>query len=143
MSRNLAIKEDLLNEQRRENDRIMLSLMPEQVVARYREGEETISQDHQDVTVIFADIVQFTPLSARLAPEELVTWLNGVFSSLDQLAEHGRVRVDRVDVVVCGGGPGVMNVSSSSGWSFGPAVSHRNPSPIVTSARGSMPRTST
>ena len=40
MSRNLAIKEDLLNEQRRENDRFMLSLMPEQVVARYREGEE-------------------------------------------------------------------------------------------------------
>ena len=29
MSRNLAIKEDLLNEQRRENDRLMLSLMPE------------------------------------------------------------------------------------------------------------------
>lgn len=44
MSRNLAIKEELLVEQRRENDRLMLSLMPEQVVARYREGEETISR---------------------------------------------------------------------------------------------------
>ena len=65
MSRNLAIKEDLLNEQRRENDRLMLSLMPEQVVARYRDGEETIAQDHQDVTVIFADIVGLDELSAR------------------------------------------------------------------------------
>ena len=47
MSRNLAIKEELLNEQRRENDRLLLALMPESVVQRYREGEETIAQKHQ------------------------------------------------------------------------------------------------
>jgi class 3 adenylate cyclase len=38
--------------------------MPEPVVARYREGEETIAQDHQNVTVIFADIVGLDELSA-------------------------------------------------------------------------------
>ena len=63
MSRNLAIKEELLGEQRRENDRLMLSLMPEPVVQRYREGEETIAQDHQNVTVIFADIVGLDELA--------------------------------------------------------------------------------
>ena len=57
MSRNLAIKDELLAEQRRENDRLLLSLMPEPVVQRYREGEQTIAQDHQNVTVIFADVV--------------------------------------------------------------------------------------
>ena len=71
MSRNLAIKEDLLNEQRRENDRLLLSLMPEPVVQRYREGEETIAQDHQDVTVIFADIVGLDELSAELTSERV------------------------------------------------------------------------
>ena len=45
MSRNLAIKEELLNAQRRENDRMLLSLMPESVVQRYREGEETIAHE--------------------------------------------------------------------------------------------------
>jgi class 3 adenylate cyclase len=87
MSRNLAIKEDLLNEQRRENDRIMLSLMPEQVVARYREGEETISQDHQDVTVIFADIVGLDELSAGLTSEESLAIVNRLVRQFDAAAE--------------------------------------------------------
>ena len=87
MSRNLAIKEDLLNEQRHENDRIMLSLMPEQVVARYREGEETISQDHQDVTVIFADIVGLDELSRNLTSEESLAIVNRLVRQFDSAAE--------------------------------------------------------
>ena len=87
MSRNLAIKEDLLNEQRRENDRIMLSLMPEQVVARYREGEETIAQDHQDVTVIFADIVGLDELSAGLTSDESLAIVNRLVRQFDSAAE--------------------------------------------------------
>jgi class 3 adenylate cyclase len=87
MSRNLAIKEDLLNEQRRENDRIMLSLMPEQVVARYREGEETIAQDHQDVTVIFADIVGLEELSAGLTSDESLAIVNKLVRQFDSAAE--------------------------------------------------------
>jgi class 3 adenylate cyclase len=87
MSRNLAIKEDLLNEQRRENDRIMLSLMPEQVVARYRDGEETIAQDHQDVTVIFADIVGLDELSADLTSDESLAIVNKLVRQFDAAAE--------------------------------------------------------
>ena len=87
MSRNLAIKEDLLNEQRRENDRLLLSLMPEPVVARYREGEETISQDHQDVTVIFADIVGLDELSADLTSDESLAIVNRLVRQFDAAAE--------------------------------------------------------
>jgi class 3 adenylate cyclase len=87
MSRNLAIKEDLLNEQRRENDRLLLSLMPEQVAARYREGEETIAQDHQDVTVIFADIVGLDELSADLTSDESLAIVNRIVRQFDSAAE--------------------------------------------------------
>jgi class 3 adenylate cyclase len=87
MSRNLAIKEDLLNEQRRENDRLMLSLMPEPVVARYREGEETIAQDHQDVTVIFADLVGLDELSADLTSDESLAIVNRLVRQFDSAAE--------------------------------------------------------
>src|SRR5690606_39945637 len=66
MSRNLATKEELLAEQRRENDRLLLSLMPEPVVQRYRDGEQTIAQDHQGVAVIFADIVGLDEVSFNL-----------------------------------------------------------------------------
>ncbi|WP_304116723.1 adenylate/guanylate cyclase domain-containing protein [Mycolicibacterium bacteremicum] len=90
MSRNLAIKEDLLNEQRRENDRLLLSLMPEPVVARYRDGEETIAQDHQDVSVIFADIVGLDELSADLSSDESLAIVNRLVRQFDAAAEsHG------------------------------------------------------
>jgi class 3 adenylate cyclase len=87
MSRNLAIKEELLAEQRRENDRLMLSLMPEPVMQRYREGEETIAQDHQDVTVIFADIVGLDDLSSELTSDELLAIVNKLTRQFDAAAE--------------------------------------------------------
>jgi class 3 adenylate cyclase len=88
MSRNLSIKEDLLNEQRRENDRLMLSLMPEPVIQRYREGEETIAQDHQNVTVIFADIVGLDELAAHLSSDEQLSIVNKLVRQFDSAAEN-------------------------------------------------------
>jgi class 3 adenylate cyclase len=87
MSRNLGIKEELLAEQRKENDRLLLSLMPEPVVQRYREGEQTIAQDHQDVTVIFADILGLDELSDELASEESLAILNELLRQFDAAAE--------------------------------------------------------
>jgi class 3 adenylate cyclase len=96
MSRNLAIKEELLTEQRRENDRLLLSLMPEPVVQRYREGEETIAQDHQNVTVIFADIVGLDELSAELTSDELLAIVNKLTRQFDAAAENLGVEQVRI-----------------------------------------------
>ncbi|MDF2826326.1 MAG: family 3 adenylate cyclase, partial [Mycobacterium sp.] len=87
MSRNLAIKDELLNEQRRENDRLLRTLMPETVVQRYREGEETIAEDHQDVTVIFADIVGLNELASGLTSEESLAIINRLVREFDAAAE--------------------------------------------------------
>jgi class 3 adenylate cyclase len=88
MTRNLGIKEDLLNEQRRENDRLLLLLMPQRVVDRYRQGEEIIAQDHQDVSVIFADIVGLDRLQAELTSEESLSIINELSRQIDAAAEE-------------------------------------------------------
>jgi class 3 adenylate cyclase len=88
MSRNLGIKEDLLNEQRRENDRLLSLLMPERVVERYRQGEEIIAQDHQDVSVIFADIVGLDRLQAELSSEESLSIINELARQMDAAADE-------------------------------------------------------
>ncbi|WP_413467040.1 adenylate/guanylate cyclase domain-containing protein [Mycolicibacterium sp. 120270] len=88
MSRNLAIKEDLIAEQRRENDRLLLSLMPEPVVQRYREGEETIAQDHQNVTVVYADIIGLDELAAALSSDELLAIVNRLTRQFDAAADN-------------------------------------------------------
>ena len=94
MSRNLAIKDQLLTEQRKENDRLLLSLMPESVVQRYRGGEETIAEEHQDVTVIFADLIGLDELTTELGPEESLEIINKLVRQFDAAAEsHGVERV--------------------------------------------------
>jgi class 3 adenylate cyclase len=96
MSRNLAIKDELLTEQRRENDRLLLSMMPEPVVQRYREGEETIALDHQDVTVIFADIVGLDELSSELSSDETLAIVNKLVRQFDSAAENLGVEKIRI-----------------------------------------------
>jgi class 3 adenylate cyclase len=88
MSRNLRIKEDLLTEQRKENDRLLASLMPEPVAQRYRDGEQTIAQEHQDVTLIFADIVGLDEISNDLSGHELVGIVDELIKELDSAAEE-------------------------------------------------------
>jgi len=87
MRRNLQIKEELLGEQRKENDRLLASLMPEPVARRYRDGEQTIAQEHQDVTVIFADIVGLDEISGTLSGRELVGIVDELIRELDSAAE--------------------------------------------------------
>jgi len=87
MSRTLAIKEELLEEQRRENDRLLLALMPESVLQRYRGGEETIAQKHQDVAIIYADIFGLDEISNDLPEDELIGTVNELFRQFDSAAE--------------------------------------------------------
>jgi class 3 adenylate cyclase len=96
MSRNLATKEELLTEQRRENDRLLLSMMPEPVVQRYRKGEETIAQDHQNVTVIFADLVGLDDLSLEVDSDELLAMVNDLTRQFDSAAENFGVEPVRI-----------------------------------------------
>ncbi len=94
MSRNLAVKHQLLEEQRQENDRLLLSLMPQSVVERYRDGEEDIADEHQDVTVIFADIVGVDELSTDLSADESLAIINKLARQFDAAAEN--LGVERV-----------------------------------------------
>ncbi|OCB56762.1 cyclase [Mycobacterium vulneris] len=94
MSRNLAMKEDLLAEQRRENDRLLRTLMPESVVQRYRDGEETIAQDHHNVTVLFADTVGLDELTSGMPSEEALAIVNRLVHQFDAAADD--LGVERV-----------------------------------------------
>jgi len=77
----------MLNTERDRAERLLLNVLPEEVANRLKHGQATIADSFSDVTVLFADIVDFTSLSARISPEQLVTMLNQVFSAFDQLAE--------------------------------------------------------
>jgi len=72
----------------RENERLLLNILPEAIATRLRAGEPLIADRFDDVTLMFADIVEFTRLSATMSPQELVGVLNEVFSAFDRLVDR-------------------------------------------------------
>lgn len=94
MSASLQTKQTLIEAQRHENDELLKSLMPEPVARRYREGEENISTEHRDVSVIYAQLRGFDDYSRPLSSEESVSMLNSLVEAFDGAAErHGVERV--------------------------------------------------
>jgi class 3 adenylate cyclase len=98
MSKSLQLKATLLEQQQEENNRLLGFLMPESVAKRYRDGDKTISEDHKEVSVIYADIVGFDEFSRTLPSEKGLELLNDLVRRFDEAAEeHGveRVRTTR------------------------------------------------
>jgi class 3 adenylate cyclase len=81
----------------RENERLLLSILPASIAQRLRDGEVVIADRFDEMAVLFADVVDFTPLSTRLSPVELIDTLNVVFSAFDALADkHGLEKIKTV-----------------------------------------------
>ncbi len=72
-----------LNQQ---NEQLLLNVLPSAIAARLKNGETTIADKFNDVTVLFADIAGFTALSAAIKPEEIVALLDNIFSDFDAIA---------------------------------------------------------
>ncbi len=70
MSRSLTVKEDLVNEHRREIRRLLRSLMPAPIADKFHQGEEITARDHQNVTVVYADIAGLDRAQAELNSDE-------------------------------------------------------------------------
>jgi guanylate cyclase len=85
-----AIFVSLLGRLSRERERaegLLLNVLPEVVAAELKETGTTTARHYESVSVLFADIVGFTPLSAQMEPEEMVNQLNNVFTYFDSLAD--------------------------------------------------------
>lgn len=69
------------------SDRLLLNVMPKAIAERLKQGEYVIADYFKESTVLFADLVGFTTLSARFKPETLVVILNEIFSAFDEIME--------------------------------------------------------
>jgi len=87
----------LLGEERARSERLLLNILPAPIAERLKASEESIAEHSDSVTVLFADIVGFTPLSARKTPRALVELLNRIFSEFDALADvHGLEKIKTI-----------------------------------------------
>ncbi|HVY44629.1 MAG TPA: adenylate/guanylate cyclase domain-containing protein [Minicystis sp.] len=94
--RDLLLQLELADERAR-SERLLLNVLPRPIAERLKRGEVTIADSFDSASVIFADLVGFTPLSQRLAPAELVALLDDVFTAFDALAE--RLGLEKIKTV--------------------------------------------
>ena len=82
------LAQEALKVQQEQSEKLLLNILPKPIAERLKAQQSTIADSFADVSVLFADIVGFTELSARMSPTELVKRLNVIFSHFDQLAEN-------------------------------------------------------
>jgi len=96
----------LLQAEQERSEGLLLNILPGPVAERLKLGDSTIADGFADVTVMFADIVNFTTIAEGLSPSQIFAMLNKVFSSFDALAEkHGLDKIKTIgDAYMVAGG---------------------------------------
>ncbi|MCW6036632.1 PAS domain S-box protein [Spirulina subsalsa FACHB-351] len=80
-----------------QSERLLLNILPHRIADKLKRDSGSIADQFESVTIIFADLVGFTPLSAKMSATEIVNLLNQVFSLFDKLADwHGLEKIKTI-----------------------------------------------
>jgi len=105
-TKELSSANQSLSTEQEKSKNLLLNILPEAIVTRLQGGEKDISDAFGSVSILFADIVNFTPLSQEIPPAELVEILNRIFSEFDDLSEkYGLEKIKTIGdayMVACG-----------------------------------------
>ena len=82
--------------QRDQSDKLLYNVLPERIAEKLKHSSETIAEEFSSASVLFADIVNFTPISARFGPLEVVDMLNELFSHFDELVD--KYSVEKIQI---------------------------------------------
>jgi adenylate cyclase len=86
--RNAALKESEL---------LLMNILPRSIAERLKAATQTIADDFASASILFADVVDFTPLAQRLPAVEVVGILDHLFSHFDALVErHGLEKIKTI-----------------------------------------------
>lgn len=95
-----------LEVERAKSERLLLNTLPASIASRLKESDQVIADGFAAATVLFADIVGFTPLAQRLPPADAVALLDRIFAGWDELAAcHGVEKIKTIgDAYMVAGG---------------------------------------
>jgi len=90
------LRDELDVERQRSHD-LLRNVLPQAIIDRLGAGESAIADRHEDVAVVFSDLVGFTEISSRLPVATVVSALNGMFSAFDAACE--RLGVEKIKTI--------------------------------------------
>ena len=80
--------EKKLAEEHSRSENLLLNILPAPIASRLKTDPGIIADGYDNVTILFADIADFTKLSSTISPGALIQLLNDIFSKFDELADH-------------------------------------------------------
>ena len=95
--RRAFLAERALAVERDRSERLLLNVLPAEIAEQLKDESETIAERFEMVSILFADIVGFTPISQQMNPEEAIDMLNGFFSHFDKLVD--RLGVEKIRTI--------------------------------------------
>jgi PAS domain S-box-containing protein len=107
------LAQDALSYEKQKSENLLLNVLPHRIAEKLKQVQEkkiedgaAIAEQFESATILFADIVGFTPLSAHLPAKELINLLNQIFSTFDRIAEkHGLEKIKTIgDAYMVAGG---------------------------------------
>lgn len=101
------IANDRLEREYQRSEDLLYNVLPETIASELKDRPgKTIARFHEAVTILFADIVEFTPKASRLSAAQIVELLNSLFSEFDDLTRrHGLEKVKTIgDAFMAAGG---------------------------------------
>lgn len=109
--RELAEKNKIIEEEKRRSDELLLNILPEEVMHELKAHGKTQARNYSRATVLFADIKEFTKISERLSPDEVVEALDTYFERFDKVIEKYDIEKIKTigDAYVCAGGVPTKN----------------------------------
>ncbi len=87
MHRRFSQSESELSKEKAQSDRLLRAILPDDIARELRDTGKTQAVRHEDVSLLFADLVGFTPLAASMPAEDVVAILAEVFKRFDDLIQ--------------------------------------------------------
>jgi len=102
----LEVAHAKLQEEQIRSERLLLNILPAPIAERLKHSDVQIADGYAEVTVMFADIVNFTHIAENMTPAEVFSLLNRMFSEFDTMAErHGLEKIKTIgDAYMVAGG---------------------------------------
>jgi len=93
----------LLKEEKSRSESLLLNILPEEIAAELKQFGRSYARNHEEVTILYADIKGFTAIAETLSAQELVTQLDECFRAFDKLVDkHGLEKIRTIgDAYVC------------------------------------------
>jgi class 3 adenylate cyclase len=91
------LERQLLEIEKEKSERLLLNILPVAIAERLKRSSGVIAERHASVTVLFADLIDFTSFANHTDPEELVSLLNDLFSRFDHIAE--RLHLEKIKTI--------------------------------------------